>query len=229
MKQQTQQANSARIPARFEAVLFDCDGVLVDSEPIANRVLAEHLTAVGLVLTPAEVEAQFVGLPLVQSISRIEGLLGHALPTSWYANYQRARDQALREELRPVAGIHSLLDGLMTQPYKLAVASGAEREKLNLNLQLTRLQSYFRDKTFSGSDVAHSKPAPDVYLLAAKQLGVNPARCVVIEDTVTGTLAGVAAGMTVWGYAARTSAEPLLAAGASQVFVHMDELAALLV
>jgi HAD superfamily hydrolase (TIGR01509 family) len=216
------------MPIAFDAVLFDCDGVLVDSEPIANRVLTHSLNRLGLALTQAETEHHFVGLPLLQSMARIEALLGRSLPADWYPQYQAERDKALTAELQPVAGIVALLQHLQDKRIPMAVASGAEREKLDLNLRLTGLGSYFGPNTFSGSDVERSKPAPDVYLLAARKLGIEPRRCAVIEDTATGTRAGVAAGMTVFGYGARNDAQSLRDAGASRVFGDMAELPSIL-
>lgn len=234
---------------RFDAVIFDCDGVLVDSEPITNRVLADMLGELGLAFTVEQTMRTFMGKSLRDELAIIEGLAGRALPPDWYASFVVRRDAALAHEVRAVAGVAGLLDALHAAALPVAVASGADRAKMRLTLGTTGLLDRFETpgaraiahapgraaaplpgSVLFGADlVERAKPAPDVYLLAARTLGVKPARCAVVEDTAVGTTAGVAAGMTVLGYAAHTDPRALLDAGACAVFDDMRRIAALLV
>lgn len=233
---------------RFDAVVFDCDGVLVDSEPITHRVLAEMLGELGLHFTVEQAMRTFIGKSLRAELAIIEGLAGRPLPPDWYAGFVARRDEALAREVRPVAGVEALLDALHERRVPVAVASGADRAKMRLTLGTTGLLGRFETPAaravanapgraavplpgsvlFGADLVERAKPAPDVYLLAAHTLGVAPARCAVLEDTPTGTAAGVAAGMTVLGYCAHADPRALLAAGACAVFDDMRRAAALL-
>lgn len=214
--------------ASFDAVIFDCDGVLADSEGITNRVLAEMVQLLGCPLSLQEVRRRFVGLPMAEVVKTLEAKLGHDLPTIWHSQFHARRAEAFRRELRAIPGVQALLQSLAAAGVPMAVASGAERDKVVSNLKLIGLDAYFGPRVFTGSDVAHSKPAPDVYLLAAKSLGVQPSRCAVVEDSTVGVRAGVAAGMTVFGYAAETPADELRAAGARAVAESMRQVGELL-
>jgi HAD superfamily hydrolase (TIGR01509 family) len=188
--------------ASFDAVIFDCDGVLADSEGITNRVLAEMVQLLGCPLSLQEVRRRFTGVPMAEVVKILQAKLGHDLPTIWHSQFHARRAEAFRRELRAIPGVQLLLQALATAGVPVAVASGAERDKVLANLKIIGLDGHFGPQVFTGSDVAHRKPAPDVYLLAAKSLGVDPARCAVVEDSATGVRAGVAAGMTVFGYVA---------------------------
>jgi HAD superfamily hydrolase (TIGR01509 family) len=212
----------------FDAVLFDCDGVLVDSEPITNRVLTEMLGELGWQLSVAETMRIFVGKAV-----RVEARTGFAITTDWLMQFRARRNAALDLELRAISGapsavreLHAALDG------RIAVASGADRIKVELQLVKAGILDCFEGRIFSGHEMPRSKPYPDVYLAAAAGLGVDPARCAVVEDTVTGATAGVAAGATVFGYCpvelGHSSATALHGAGAAHVFRDMAELPALL-
>ena len=214
--------------ASFDAVIFDCDGVLADSEGITNRVLAEMVQLLGCPASAQEVRRRFTGVPMAEVVKTLEAKLGHDLPTIWHTQFQARRAEAFRRELRAIPGVQALLQALAAAGVPMAVASGAERDKVVSNLKLIGLDAAFGPRVFTGSDVAHSKPAPDVYLLAAKSLGVHPSRCAVIEDSATGVRAGVAAGMTVFGYAAETPAADLRAAGARAVAESMRQVGELL-
>jgi len=214
--------------ASFDAVIFDCDGVLADSEGITNRVLAEMVQLLGCPATVQEVRRRFTGVPMAEVVKTLQAKLGHDLPTIWHTQFQARRAEAFRRELRAIPGVQALLQALGAAGVPMAVASGAERDKVVSSLKLIGLDSSFGSRVFTGSDVAHSKPAPDVYLLAAKSLGVHPSRCAVIEDSATGVRAGVAAGMTVFGYAAETPAADLRAAGARAVAESMRQVGELL-
>ncbi|MFJ1300922.1 HAD family hydrolase [Pseudomonadota bacterium AL_CKDN230030165-1A_HGKHYDSX7] len=217
----------------FDAVLFDCDGVLVDSEPITNRVLAQMLGEQGWDITPEETMRIFTGKAVRDELPLIEERTGKRLTDDWILEFRARRNAALDSELREIAGapaaakrLHEQLDG------RIAVASGADRKKVELQLAKVDLAGTFVGRVFSGQEMPRSKPFPDVYLEAARALGVDPARCAVIEDTVTGATAGVAAGATVFGYSpdalGHSAAEALRAVGVAHVFTRMDDLFGLL-
>jgi HAD superfamily hydrolase (TIGR01509 family) len=214
--------------ASFDAVIFDCDGVLADSEGITNRVLAEMVQLLGCPATAQEVRRRFTGLAIAEVEKVLEAKLGHDLPTIWHTQFHARRADAFRRELRAIPGVQALLHALAAAGVPMAVASGADRDKVVSNLKLIGLDAAFGPWVFTGSEVAHSTPAPDVYLLAAKSLGVHPSRCAVIEDSASGVRAGVAAGMTVFGYAAETPAADLRAAGARAVAESMRQVGELL-
>ncbi|OYY94643.1 MAG: HAD family hydrolase, partial [Polaromonas sp. 28-63-22] len=182
---------------KFDAVLFDCDGVLVDSEPITNGVLRDMLEERGWKLTPAECMRLFIGKAVKDEAALIEARTGQPLTEAWMHSFRERRNQGLMRDLQAIAGaagavatLHDLLEG------RIACASGADRFKVELQLDKCGLMPYFTERIFSGHEMPRSKPAPDVYLAAAAALGVDPARCAVVEDTVTGVMAGVAAGAT---------------------------------
>lgn len=217
----------------FDAVLFDCDGVLVDSEPITNRVLAQMLAELGWPITTDECMRIFTGKAVRDEIPLIEMRTRARVSESWMTQFRQRRNEALERELMEIAGapeavlsLHTLLDG------RIAVASGADLKKVQLQLSKVGLDNCFTDRIFSGQDMARSKPFPDVYLAAAQALGVAASRCAVIEDTITGATAGVAAGATVFAYSpqdtSHSSADSLRAAGVVHVFTNMAELPRLL-
>lgn len=217
----------------FDAVLFDCDGVLVDSEAITNGVLRDMLEEAGWRLTSAECMAIFLGKAVKDERARIEAHTGQPMTESWLAAFRARRDtqlrlhlQAIRHAPEAVARIHAQWEG------RIACASGADLGKVQLQLEKTGLIRYFEGRLFSGHDQPRSKPAPDVYLAAARALAVDPHRCAVIEDTVTGATAGAAAGSVVFGYcpaeAGHDSPARLREAGAQVLFKDMADLPALL-
>jgi HAD superfamily hydrolase (TIGR01509 family) len=217
----------------FDAVLFDCDGVLVDSEPITNGVLREMLGELGWTLTTAECMRLFVGKAVKDEAAVIEARTGQPLTEEWLVQFRERRNAALIEQLRPIGGavkavekIHALYQG------RIACASGADRFKVELQLEKCGLMPFFKGRIFSGHEMPRSKPAPDVYLAAAAALGVDARRCAVVEDTITGATAGVAAGATVFGYspdaAGHDAPHALRAAGCTAVFADMATLAGLL-
>ncbi len=186
---------------RFDAVLFDCDGVLVDSEPITNGVLREQLAESGWVLTPDECMRLFVGKAVRDERAMIEANTGQTLTEDWMRRFYERRNARLHAELRAIDGALDAVAAVHTRVQgRIACASGADRPKVVMQLDKVGLRPYFGDAIFSGHDLPRSKPAPDVYLAAAAHLGVDPARCLVVEDTVTGAQAGLAAGATVWAF-----------------------------
>ncbi len=217
----------------FDAVLFDCDGVLVDSEGITNGVLRDMLTESGWVLTPAECMRLFIGKAVKDERAMIEANTGQPLTEDWMHRFRQRRNAGLLANVTAIGGaveaaasIYALFDG------RIACASGADRFKVELQMQKCGLMPYFQGRIFSGHETPRSKPFPDVYLAAAAALGVDPKRCVVVEDTVTGVMAGVAAGATVFGYsppeAGHDSPDPLRKAGAAYIFTAMSCLPQLL-
>ena len=209
----------------FEAVLFDCDGVLVDSEPITNGVLHAMLVERGWNLTAQDCWDLFVGHTVRSRRDLIEQHTGQPWSEAWLTEFMRRRNLALQTELKVIDGVHDAVAHVHRHSQgRLAVASGADRHKVEMMLAQVGLLPYFEGRVFSGHEMPRSKPHPDVYLAAAQHLAVNPARCLVVEDTVTGVQAGVAAGATVWGYAVLGQGEDLMVAGASKLFTQMTDL-----
>ncbi|HET7570371.1 MAG TPA: HAD family phosphatase [Gammaproteobacteria bacterium] len=208
-----------------DLVIFDCDGVLVDSERIANRVFCEMLNELGLHVSLQDMFDRFVGLSMPQCVELIAEMHGEPPPPTFVAELRQRTAPALKAEIEPVRGVAEVLAKLRV-PY--CVASSGEHEKIRLTLGATGLLKYFEGRIFSVADVENPKPAPDVFLFAASQLGANPSACVVIEDTPVGVRAAVAAGMTALGFAANTPAHRLTSAGAHAVFSEMRQLTALL-
>ena len=207
----------------YDLVIFDCDGVLVDSEPISNRILAERLTAIGLPTTTEQAMQDYMGRSWKTDQQIIEGRLGGPLPEGWVDAYHAAVIAAFETELEPVAGIAAALDGIATPS---CVASSSAHPRIRAALTATGLLGRFEGRIFSATDVEHGKPAPDLFLHAARACGAAPGRCVVIEDAPPGAEAGRRAGMDVLGYAGLTAPELLEAEGA-RVFAAMAELPAL--
>jgi HAD superfamily hydrolase (TIGR01509 family) len=217
----------------FDAVLFDCDGVLVDSEPITNGVLRDMLEERGWKLSAEDCMRIFVGKAVKDEVALIEARTGQPVTEGWMVQFRERRNAGLMRDLKAIGGavqaaaaIHASFDG------RIACASGADRFKVELQLEKCGLMPYFNGRIFSGHELPRSKPAPDVYLAAAAALGVDPKRCAVVEDTVTGVTAGVAAGATVFGYsppeAGHDAPEAMRQAGAVTIFTDMALLAALL-
>ncbi|TFY98237.1 HAD family hydrolase [Ramlibacter humi] len=220
-------------PSPFAGVLFDCDGVLVDSEPITNGVLREMLAELGWRLTPSECMRLFIGKAVKDERAIIEANTGQPLTEEWLALFRQRRNERLEAQLQAVAGALEAVGQAHEQfAGRIACASGADRGKVELQLAKCGFLRYFEGRIFSGHELPRSKPAPDVYLAAAAALGVDAAKCAVVEDTVTGVTAGVAAGATVFGYsppeAGHDAPGALRAAGAEHIFTDMRELAGLL-
>ena len=210
---------------RFGLVIFDCDGVLVDSEPITNRIFARMLNELGLRISLEDMFERFVGRSMPQCLEIITKLLGRPVPQQFIEEYHTRSAAALQAELKAVPDIETVL-AAMRIPF--CVASSGTHEKMQTTLGVTGLLPQFRGKMYSVTEVAQSKPFPDVFLHAARQQGVMPADCAVIEDTPTGVRAGVAAGMTVFGYCALTPKQRLVEAGAHHTFERMRDLSALI-
>lgn len=217
----------------FDAVLFDCDGVLVDSEPLTNGVLRDMLGELGWTMTVQECMQQFVGKAVMDEVATIEARTGFKMTEAWMADFRQRRNDALVAQLQAIPNIHAAVQAVHQHfGGRIACASGADRHKVELQLQKVGLMPFFEGRIFSGHEMPRSKPAPDVYLAAAAALGVDPRRCAVVEDTVTGAMAGVAAGATVFAYApggpGHSTAEELRAVGVTQLFTDMAQLPGLL-
>ena len=205
----------------YDLIIFDCDGVIVDSEVIGNRVFRQFLAELGLRLSEQEVYERFLGRALADSLSIIEELLGQPVPLAMLERYKRTRDETLRNEVRAVDGVAEIIRALEV-PF--CVASSGDYSKMQATLGATGLLPLFDGRIFSVVDVARAKPAPDIFLHAAEKMGTDPDRTTVIEDTVNGVTAARAAGMTVYGYAGLTPATRLTEAGAHRTFAHMRDL-----
>lgn len=205
-------------------VIFDCDGVLVDSEPIANEVGAKWITALGWPMDAVEARARFLGLSDAAMYALIEQKIGRAITADEIARNHVQLTARFEAELQAIPGVAAVVADLAARAIPLAVASSGERAKIFANLAKVGLLSYFGDQISSASEVAEAKPAPDVYLLAAQKAGFAPRACLAIEDSPNGVLAALRAGMTVIGFARETPATDLTAAGAHQVFRTMAEV-----
>ena len=207
----------------FELIIFDCDGVLVDSERIANEVFAKVLNEeCGFSLTLDDMFQTFVGHSSSQCMAIIEDMLGEPPPPHLEQRYKDEINHALSTSVSAVPGIKKALSEL-SLPY--CVASSGSHEKMKTTLGKTSLLQYFEGKLYSTSDVGRGKPLPDVYLYAANKMGVHDtSKCLVIEDSPLGVEGGVTAGMTVFGYTQLMDEERLLGAGAHHTFKEMGNL-----
>ena len=217
---------------KHQAVLFDCDGVLVDSEAITNRVLHRYLNDEGWTLSEADCMRIFIGKMVRSETEQIEANIGRAIDDEWMAVFYQRRNQALREELVAIPD-SDLAVNAAHQAFKgnIACASGADLEKVLMQLQKVALKDYFKH-VLSGHDCKRNKPFPDVYLKAASALNTNITRCIVIEDSITGVTSGASAGAEVWAYCpenAHFSEEQLQLAGAKLCFNSMKDLSRLFI
>ncbi len=200
-----------------ELMIFDCDGVLVDSESIVCRVLAEEMNKLGMETTAEELDEQFSGRPAQDCLLEIETRYGGPLPEHYFHNTERRIREAFHAELEPVAGIEDLLDHLLQINLQSCVASSGSHEKIQLTLNRTGLYDYFDGRIFSAEDVSRGKPHPDLFLHAAQVMGVEPQHCLVVEDSIAGVKAAVAAGMPVIAYSSHPVRGPQLAKAGARV------------
>jgi HAD superfamily hydrolase (TIGR01509 family) len=209
-----------------ELLIFDCDGVLVDSERLACRVLADAVTRLGYPMTESECLERFSGISMPTVLARIQRASGKPLPEDFEMRLRELDRVAFERELRAVPGV---VEALVELPYRRCVASSGAIEKMRMTLGLTGLIGYFEPHLFSAQMVARGKPAPDLFLFAAERMGVSAHQCAVIEDSLPGVEAGLAAGMRVFGFAGASHcgpdhAERLRQAGATCIFTLMAEL-----
>ena len=213
-----------------DLVIFDCDGVLVDSEGIFARVLGECLSEADFPATTEEALLLGFGKNRDTLTAAVETRYGRALPDGFFEAMRARTALVLERELKPIPGVAELLTAL---PAARCVASNGHLQRVRERLALTGLLRFFDPHVFSATQVAAGKPEPDLFLLAASRLRAAPAACTVVEDSVVGVAAAVAAGMPVVGFSggshcADDHADQLFAAGCSRVFSHMTELAAYL-
>jgi HAD superfamily hydrolase (TIGR01509 family) len=209
-------------------LIFDCDGVLVDSEAIALEVLAQAITELGHPTDAAECRTRFMGKSLKDVLIGIETLTGRPLPEDWGTAANTQLFARFAKELQPVAGIAAAIAAM---PYPRCVASSSQFDRIRLSLAVTGLAPLFGENVFSATQVAHGKPAPDLFLYAAATCGFVPAETIVIEDSPSGVMAALRAGMTPIGFAGASHADAALAdalkaAGAGIVLTEMAELPA---
>jgi HAD superfamily hydrolase (TIGR01509 family) len=197
----------------FDLVIFDCDGVLVNSEVISNELLRSALARHGLKMTLEEVIETYVGRSMLSVVAISNELLGRDLPDNFLKRLQIETFKAFDERLKPVDGIKQVLEELQQQNINYCVASSGAFEKMDLTLGLTRLRDFFGGRIYNTSQVSRGKPYPDLFLYAAEQMQVEPARCLVIEDSLPGVQAAVAAGMEVMAYSVRGADQALKKAG----------------
>ncbi len=208
----------------FNLVIFDCDGVLVESEPLATQVIVQILAERGIKVNYEEFLREFSGAVIYKRLEAISQKLNWTPPSNFISIFDERLSVLTEKELKPVPGIQALLESLSVPA---CVASNGSRDEIILRLKIAGLTEYFGKAIFSGLEMPHPKPAPDVFLAAAEAFKAAPDRCIVIEDTVLGVTAAVRAGMRVYGHAAFTTSESLKAAGAIP-FDNMTELKLLL-
>jgi len=206
-------------------LIFDCDGVLVDSEPLANAILAETLTALGRPMTAAESMRTQIGRSLADILRETSAIVGRPIPDTVGATMNERLFVRFRQELRAIEGVEEALARL---PQPRCLASSSRPERIDLALDVTGLAALFEHR-FSAVQVARGKPAPDLFLLAAREMGFAPGDALVIEDSVAGVAAARAAGMPAIGFVGGGHAGPdlagrLMKAGARQVIAHMRDL-----
>ncbi|MEU5028140.1 HAD family hydrolase [Streptomyces milbemycinicus] len=212
---------------RYDLVIFDNDGVLVDSEPISNRLLAAYLTELGHPTTYEDSIRDYMGSAMHRIHELVLERTGRRLPADFDTTFHSRVFDAFRRELEPVSGAADVLEKLNADGVPYCVASSGSHERIRVALRNTGLYGLFDEqRVFSSEDVGRGKPAPDLFLHAARTMGVPPERCAVVEDSPLGVQAAIAAGMDVYGYTAMTPAAKLARAHAR--FAKMAELPQLL-
>jgi len=208
--------------SEIDLVIFDCDGVLVDSEPLSNQVLAKHATVMGWEMDGPTSQSLFKGMKMTQIHGLFEARRGETLDASWIDTYYRESFELFETDLRPVKGVEALIKRVKDSGRKLCVASQGPMDKMRLTLGVTGLWNYFDGNIFSAHDVVRPKPFPDLFLHAADVMGTAPAKCCVIEDSKTGLEAAQAAKMDVIYFTPDRNAS---SKGVTQ-FANMDEVLA---
>lgn len=209
--------------AAIELVIFDCDGVLVDSDRLSLEIQARHVTGLGLPMTAEDCSREFLGIGMESTLGTIAQMLGRPVPDGWLDELEAEVEEAFRRELQAVPGVVEALDRIELPS---CVASGGSHEKMRLTLGLTGLWERFDGRIYSAAEVERPKPAPDIFLHAAAESQVDPTRCVVMEDSPFGVAAAKAAGMRCFGFAALT--EPARLEQADAIFSDMAELPGLI-
>ena len=213
---------------RYDLIIFDCDGVLVDSERLSLRVDALFLDRLGWPMAESEIIERFVGRSDADIRADIEDRIGGPIPADVEREFDRLYRETFEAELRPIDGIVEALDAIAGFGTQICVASSGDHDKIRRSLKLTGLTPYFDDRIFSAADVARGKPAPDLFLHAAERMGAAPARSAVVEDSAFGVDAAIAAGMQAFAYAGGVTAADRLTRPGVVVFEDMRELPGLL-
>jgi HAD superfamily hydrolase (TIGR01509 family) len=213
-------------------IIFDCDGVLVDSEPLSMRADVEILKRFGIEMTEEEAHRRFVGRTFEAMLKELSAQRGTVFPDGLLAAKNERLAELYRSELQLVRGVRDALEGIRNLGLTMSIASNSPKERVKLALQLTGLLPHFRDAIVTFEDVPHGKPAPDVFLLAAKKAGVKADHCLVVEDSVTGVTAAVDAGCWTLGFTGthgdeEAHGEKLKEIGAEALFSKMVDLPAL--
>jgi len=212
----------------FDLVIFDCDGVLVDSERLSIRVDAMFLERLGWPMDEAEIVERFVGRSDADMRADIEERLGRPIPAEIDREFDRIYRDTFERELTAVDGIVDALDVIVAAAIPICVASSGGHAKIRRSLDLTGLTRYFGDRIFSAADVPRGKPAPDLFLHAASSMDASPSRCAVVEDSAFGVDAAIAAGMRAFGYAGGVTSGDRLSRPGVVVFDDMHRLPELL-
>ncbi|MEU4352862.1 HAD family hydrolase [Streptomyces sp. NPDC023838] len=212
---------------RYDLIIFDNDGVLVDSEPISNTILAGYLTELGFPTSYEESIRDYMGSAMHRVHELIQERTGQALPADFDDAFHGRVFTAFERELQPVAGAADVLAKLVADGVPYCVASSGSHERIRVGHRTTGLDEWFEEEwVFSSQDVGRGKPAPDLFLYAAERMGVAPERCAVVEDSPLGVQAALAAGMDVYGFTAMTPQERLQ--GSTEFFSDMAQLRELL-
>ena len=204
----------------FKAIIFDCDGVIVDTETISNNIFKAKLEALGHSLTEQDIQTLFTGYTTEKNLDTVANILGYSLPENFKSELKGAYQAEMERHLECIPGIPEILHNLNC-PF--AMATNAHRSDMEFKLAKLELGQVFTQR-FCVEDVEQPKPSPDLYLLASKNLGVQVKECLVIEDSIAGIRAGVAAGMTVFAYSEQMNKSEQLKAGASRCFESMIKL-----
>jgi len=212
-----------------ELVIFDCDGVLVDTERLTNRNLAEMITDLGFPISGPECQRRFMGRTLENVRAMVEEMIGRALPADWLDQVREKDLKSFEAGVPAVPGIETVLDDLDRRGVPYCVGSSGKYAKMNATLGSSGLLPRVSGRLFSAQDCEKGKPAPDVFLLAAKTMGFDPGACVVIEDSLPGVRAAKAAGMAVFAYAGDPTCDrDAMQAEGAQLFDRMEDLPGLL-
>ena len=205
---------------KYKCVIFDCDGVLVDSEAISAKVFQKMISEMGFTIEFKTVLEQITGTSMQDNLKFFRQITGKELPANFESEYRKRSFEAFKTNLKPIKGIHELIN-LIKIP--IGVASSGPVNKIKLNLTTTNLIDKFADNIFSCYDIGSWKPKPDIYLHAAKKMGFEPEECAVIEDSLTGVKSAIAGGFNVFGFAQKKNKTAFEELGAT-VFSEMNEL-----
>ncbi len=208
-------------------IIFDCDGVLVNSERLVSRIEADHLRTLGLQMSPDEIRGLFKGKTAGEITAAVAKMIGRPVPLDWVFDWAMLTANVFVHELEAIPGVEAVLRHLAGRNQAMCVASQSSPARVALSLRVASLDAYFGQHVYTASMVERPKPAPDLFLFAASKMGVAPEYCTVIEDSPVGVIGARAAGMQVFGYAADENAQALSEAGA-KIFYSMNELINLL-